>query len=492
MSSATNPAQAAPAASNHEVGLERLSFKEKLAYGFGDFGNGFMFDLGQAFLLKFFTDVAGIPAQWAAGVFVFTKIFDAFMDPIAGSYIDSRRVKGTTGRFRGIMFTSSIALAILTVVTFTTPGSTPTINLIWAYATYMAWGVLYSFTNVPYGSLASVMTQDAQQRAQLASFRQAGSVSALWLTGAGFMAIVYALPNPRLGYPVAAAIMSVVGIIGFFICRQGTKERVPVVRSNEKLTPAIFLHTIGSNRPLLVLILMTLFSISSYNLVTQMVVYYTQYYLGDKGLVGIVNMISIGVSILVIPAIPLLARLFGKKWTAVGGFAVASLAYLVNLLFSGQNVVLFTILLSISYMGIALPNGITWALVSDIIDYGQWKTGTRREGITYSVFNFGRKLAQALAGGIAAFGLAQIGYVANAKQSADVLGGMHFLQTGVPAIGLAIAGCILAFLYPLSDDRHADIVREIHTRDAGKEVIEDAAVAIDETAAPVITTEGNR
>lgn len=460
-----------------QVGLEKLSFKEKVCYGFGDFGNGFMFDLGQAFLLKFFTDVAGIPAAWAAGVFVFTKIFDAFMDPIAGSVIDGRKKTGKYGRFRGIMFGSSIGLAILTVVTFTTPGSTPSVNLIWAYATYMMWGVLYSFTNVPYGSLASVMTQDAQQRSQLASFRQAGSVTALWLTGLCFMGIVYALPNPRLGYPVAAAIMAVVGVIGFGICRAGTKERVPVARSTEKLTPKAFFSTIGQNTPLLVLILMTLFSISSYNLVTQMVVYYTQYYLGDKSLIGVVNGISIGVSILVIFAIPPLTKVFGKKWTAVGGFAVASLAYLCNLLFSGQNVVVFTILLTISYMGVALPNGITWAMVSDIIDYGQWKTGVRREGITYSVFNFGRKLAQALAGGIAAFGLSKIGYVANKQQSPEVLQGMHFLQTGVPCIGLAIAGAILAFMYPLSDDRHAEIVKEIHSRDAGKEIVEDGSAA---------------
>jgi glycoside/pentoside/hexuronide:cation symporter, GPH family len=465
-----------------KIGHGPLPLKEKIAYAFGDFGNGFMFDLGQAFLLKFFTDVAGIPAVDAAFVFVFTKIFDAFMDPIAGAFIDSRKVNGKGGRFRGIMFRSSIALALLTVLTFLTPGATPTVNLIYAYVSYMAWGVLYSFTNVPYGSLASVMTQDAQQRAQLASFRQAGSVSALLITGVAFMPIVFAVGNPRTGYAIAAVVMSIVGVLGFLIARTFTVERVPVARTHVKLTPKDFITTVGSNRPLLVLILMTLFSISAYNLATAMIVYFTQYYLGDKTLVSIVNLISIGASILVIPAVPLLARILGKKRTAILGFGLASGAYLVNLIVP-TNVVLFTVLLSLSYIGVALPNSIQWAFVSDIIDYGQWKTGTRREGITYSVFNLSRKLAQALAASLAGFGLASIGYHANQVQTPATLTGMKFLQVGFPAIGLALAGCILAFLYPLSDKMHADLVKEIHERDAGVETLDDVA-ALGLTAAP--------
>lgn len=465
-------AVAGPAA----VGKEKLSFAEKVSYGFGDFGNGFMFDLGQAFLLKFFTDVAGIPAVSAAFVFVVTKVFDAFMDPIAGTYIDTRKVTGHSGRFRGIMFRSSIALALLTVLTFVTPGSTPTWNLVYAYISYMAWGVLYSFTNVPYGSLASVMTQDSQQRAQLASFRQAGSVSALLLTGVLFMPIVYAFDNPRVGYAVAAAVMSVIGVIGFFIALTGTRERVPVARCDEKMTFGEFGRTITGNRPLLVLILMTVFSIAAYNLATAMIVYFTQYYLGNKSLVSTVNLISIGSSILVIPAIPLLTRLLGKKRTALFGFALAAAAYLVNLLVP-TNVVVFTILLSLSYIGVALPNSIQWALVSDVIDYGHWKNGTRREGITYSAFNFSRKIAQAVAASLAGFGLGAIGYVANQPQTEATLTGMKFLQVGFPAIGLAIAGCILAFLYPLPDKLHTELVEQIHARDAGREVPDEVAVA---------------
>ena len=136
---------------NEEVktGNTKLSLKEKISYGFGDFGNGFMFDLGQAYLTKFFIDACGIGAGAVAGIFSITKIFDAFMDPIAGSAIDQSKGLGRFGKFRPIMMISSIILGLLTVVTFTMPNVSPSTKIIYAYATYMLWGLVYSFTNVP-------------------------------------------------------------------------------------------------------------------------------------------------------------------------------------------------------------------------------------------------------------------------------------------------------------------------------------------------------
>jgi GPH family glycoside/pentoside/hexuronide:cation symporter len=457
----------------------RLPLKDKIAYGLGDMGNGFMFDLGQAYLLKFYTDVAGIPPAAAAGVFVFTKIFDAFMDPVAGIAVDRRKGGGRHGRFKPVMMYSSIALAVLTVVTFLTPGGTDGVNLVYAYGSYMAWGVLYSFTNVPYGSLASVMTQEPTQRAQLASFRQAGSVSALLITGVAFMPIVGAFGSERVGFAAAAAAMAVVGVLGFYATFRGTTESVPVVRSDERITPRSFVTTVVQNRPLLVLILMTVFSISAYNIKPAMIVYFTDYNLQNQDLLAVVNMFGIGSSILAILTIPWLVARFGKKTVALGGFALAAVADALNFLLPTSTVT-FTILYSLSFVGVALPNGITWAMVSDVIDYGHWRSGTRREGITYSMFNFSRKIAQALAGGAAGFGLSVIGYVPRftsdpdlADQAGGILQGIKALQTLYPAIALTLAGAVLFFLYPLTDRRVTQIVTETREREAGVAVADE-------------------
>ncbi len=440
---------------------ERLKLKEKLAYGAGDFGNGFMFDLGQAYLLKFYTDICGISGIAAGGIFLFTKIFDAFMDPLAGSFIDRRKAT-KMGKYKPVMFFSSIILAILTVITFLTPDVSIQGKLVFAYATYMAWGVLYSFTNVPYGSLGASITQNVQDRTLLASFRQAGSLGALLITGVIFMPLVALFPSERIGYPLVAGIMSLVGVIAFYFTFRCTHERVPLPPQEKAGVKELF-HTVISNKPLLVLILMTVFSISAYNIKTAMLIYFCQYNLGDVYLMSYINFIIIGCSVLSIFIIPYLVKLFGKKNTAILGFLIGCSADLINFLMP-SNPVTFTILATIAFVGISIPNGITWAFVSDTIDYSEWKTGSRNAGTTYAAFNFSRKLAQSISGFASGIGLTLVGYIPHAKQTSGALLGIKGLLMLYPAIAMFIAAGVIWFLYGLNDNRYNQMVAELNQR----------------------------
>ena len=118
-------------------------------------------------------------------------------------------------------------------------------------------------------------------------------------------------------------------------------------------------------------------------------------------------------------------------------------------------------------------------MVSDVIDFGHWRTGKRREGITYSMFNFSRKIAQSIAGGLAGFGLSLVGYVANAAQTRGTLLGMKALQTLYPCIAFLIAAAVLLFLYSLTDARQAQIVAELRASDQVAEVDGDVEGEID-------------
>lgn len=443
---------------------QKLSLKEKISYGMGDFGNGFMFDLGQLYLMKFFTDVAGIPAVAAGGIFLVSKFFAAIVDPIVGSSIDYRKNIGPRGKFRPYLVMGSIILAILTVFTFISPNLSPTGKLIYAYASYMIWGVGYSFVNIPYGSLGSVITQDAKDRTSLASFRQAGSLGALFITSVVVMPMIVWFSNPKVGYPVVMAIMSLIGVLSFIVCYRNTKERFVAQKViKEKLTLKAIVKTFISNRPLLTLVLMTIFTISAYNLKSAMLVYFAQYNLGNVKLMAYMNFIIIGSSFLGVIFLPKLVKLFGKKQAAMVGLTISVAADTVNF-FMPNNIYVFTILASIAFIGISIPNGITWALVSDIIDYGEWKSGERKEGTTYSLFNFSRKLAQALSGFLSGIGLGLIGYVPNVAQKAGTLIGIKGLLLLYPAVSLGIAIAVIGFMYNLTDKRHAEIVKELQAR----------------------------
>lgn len=450
-----------------ETGNKKLSWKEKISYGFGDCGNGFMFDLGQAYLTKYWIDVCTIPAAAVAGIFAFTKIFDAFMDPIAGSLIDSRKNIGSRGKFRPVMMLSSIALAVLTVITFTMPeffsGGQ---KVAFAYGAYMLWGLVYSFTNIPYGSLASVMTRDVNERSQLATTRQAGSITAQLLTGMGFVPILLMFNNPHQGFLAAAAIMAVIGVGGFYVCYRNTREHVAINRNTNAEQKAGFkdyAKVVLTNKPLICLILMTLFTISAMNTNNQMMIFFCQYNLGNMALQPVINGIMMGCSVLGIFMMPKLVAKFGKKKTAIGGLLIGCVANILNFIIP-TNVYSFVILVTIGYAALAIPNGITWAFVSDVIDYGQWHNGIRKEGITYAAFNFSRKIAQALAAVVSSGILVLTGYVANAVQAENTLTGIKAAMTLYPGVALGCAAIILGILYNLSDETYKKIAKDL---DAG-------------------------
>jgi glycoside/pentoside/hexuronide:cation symporter, GPH family len=444
-----------------DQGTKKIPTKEKALYGFGDFGNGFMFDIGQSYLMHFYTDVAGISAAAAAGVFSLTKIFDAFMDPLAGSLIDSRAA-GPRGKFRPVMMLSAIILAVMTVVSFTMPDLSMGGKIAWAYGTYMAWGLVYSFTNVPYGSLASVMTRNVEERSFMASTRQAGSIGAQLVTGVAFVPMLAMFSNPKIGYPVTAAIMAFIGVIGFFIAYKGTKEHIVTEspKGKAKSSAKDYFKVVFTNRPLWCLVLMTLFTISAMNTNNAMMIYFTQYNLGNLGLQPIINFIQMGSSVLGIMLIPMLVRRLGKKKTAMAGLLVGVIADGLNFVIP-TNLYTFIVLVSIGYAALAISNGVTWAFVSDAIDYGHWHTGVRKEGVTYAAFNFSRKIAQSLAALVSAGVLAATGYVANAHQTAGTLLGIKGTMTLYPAVALLLAAIIIGFLYNLSDEKFKNIASDL-------------------------------
>lgn len=439
----------------------KLSLKEKIAYGVGDLGNGFTFDLGQAYLLKFYTDVCGIGGAAAGGIFLFSKIFDAFMDVLAGSYVDKRKAS-RSGKYRPVMMFSAVILALLTVITFVAPEISTQGKLVYAYASYMIWGFWYSMVNIPYGSLAAAMTQDVNDRTQLASFRQAGSLLALLITGVIFMPIVMLFSSTKLGFPIAAAAMAIVGVMSHLYCYRHTREYIQP-QANEKIHFHDLKAALLQNKPLGILILMSLFTISAYNIKIAMLVYFCQYNLGNVGLMAIINFIIIGSSVISIAAIPKLVKIFGKKNTMLLGFSISIIADLINF-FTPSSPISFTILATIAFVAISIPNGIVWALISDIIDFGEWKTGKRAAGVTYAAFSFSRKLAQSISGFAAGLGLTLIGYIPNAIQSHHALLGIKGLLLLYPAITIGVATLIIWLWYELTDKRCNEIVAELHDR----------------------------
>lgn len=445
----------------------RLSLKEKLAYGAGDLGNGFMFDLGQIYLLKFYTDVLGISAAYGGLVFLVSKLFDAFVDSGVGTWVDSRQNIGKRGKFRPFILFGTVPLAITTLISFLSPNLSTGGKVVWAFITYMLFNATYSIVNIPYGSLAASMTKNPVDRASLASFRSLGSQAALFLTGLAVVPIVMKFDSPQVGYPVAIALMGVVGVIFHLICYAGVKENEVVVKPKEQKQPvAKAFGALFKNRPFMILITLTLFMILANFLKLQVHLFYVQYNLGNAALIGSISTVNLLMALAGIAVTTPLVAKIGKKGAVVIGLAGAIIFDALNYLFFGDQVGTFLTFHAIGYFFFMIPNTVIWALIADIVEYGEWMTGERTEGVIYSSYSFVRKVSQALAGFLPGMILTAIGYVPNAVQSAGALAGLKAMEFIIPAGCSLVALVVFGLFYNLTDKRHKEIVEEIATRKA--------------------------
>ena len=343
-------------------------------------------------------------------------------------------------------------------------------------------GLLYSMVNIPYGSLASAMTQSVNERAKLVSWRMWGSAFAgVFLTyliaprissvqkqitaaqNAGDTAALAGLQDQMqtiftqttLGFVVLGGLCF---LMVFFNCRE------QVVRTEAKTTIKDTINTLKLNKPLQILCLSSLFYLTGVYAVGPATAYYARYILGDISWTAPITLVNAGIGLLVTPFIPFVIRRIGKKnlfqfcglFTVVGGIA---------LFFSPAGAaVLALIFLAIKGVGASLINVAMFGLEADTVEYGEWKNGVRTEGATYAISSFTRKVTQSFGGLAGAWLLALGGYVAGAQtQPESALVAIRAAIGLVPA-AVAVIAMIIFWKYPLNDDFFRKIRNETETR----------------------------
>ncbi|MCH4172242.1 MAG: MFS transporter [Lactobacillus sp.] len=438
-----------------------LTFREKAAYGLGDLGNGLMFQMAQLFLLKFYTDVLQIPAYWGGLIFLIAKFFDAFVDTGIGAIVDAQTKISPKGKFRPFILYGSVFLGLATIACFITPNFGETGRIIYAFVSYNIMGVCYSVVNIPYGSLASVMSTDSGDRTALAASRNLTGQLAALLTGAAVIPMVYFFSTPKTGYLLTVVIFATAGVISQLLCYKGTKERIVNHTPRQKGDGLKSLKGLVHNKPFLILSVFTILSIGAMFLKIGIQLYYFQYVLGQEGLVSLVSVLS---AVAIIPAVVLatpLVRRIGKKNVALIGTFGFVIAETVNYFFTGHAVTSYLVVNTISYMFLGFSNTVAFAFVNDVIDYGEAQTGIRSEGIIYSGYSFVRKISQGIAGFVPGFALSMTGYVANRTQSSATLAGISAVYFLIPAVASIIAVVIFYFGYDLTDKKHDAIVASL-------------------------------
>lgn len=442
---------------------QQLSWRAIVGYSLGDVANNFAFAMGALFLLSYYTDVAGVGAAAAGTMLLLVRVFDAFADVFAGRVVDS--VNTRWGKFRPFLLFGTAPLMIFSVLVFWVPTDwSHSSKVVYAYLTYMGLGLCYSLVNIPYGSLATAMTQQLQSRARLGAAR--GIAASLTFVCLAFLigpSIKNSSPEEMVSvYHFWTIVLAIAGMVLYFICFKSTRENV--VRNVAQPSLKISLQTLKRNRPLFMLCIGALCVLISTFAVSASSLFYVRYVLNDTGLFTVLVLVQnlVG-TVASAPLVPGMVARIGKKNTFLIGALLGTCGYLLFFWVSVWSLPVALVALAIASIGQGVTMTVMWALEADTVEYGEYLTGVRIEGLTYSLFSFTRKCGQAIGGSIPAFILGLSGYIANQAQTPEVIMGIRTSIALVPC-GFMLLAFVIIWFYPLTDKKFKEIVVEIDNR----------------------------
>lgn len=455
-----------------------IKLKDKIGYALGDMGGLLTFSLIGAFQNKFYTDVLGISPSKIVVLILVARLWDAINDPIWGAFIDSRKPT-KQGKFRPYIFWFSIPMAVSAVMMFIViPGLREAQYLLFAYITYIAYGMLYTTVNIPYGSLASVITDDENERSSLSMWRSIGAgigglpgiiiLPMLVYTTTGTYAngtSIQTLDGSKL--TICVAVLAAISVLVYFGHYKLTKERIaPPERKKGDYSVMRTIKDLLKNRPFIMMCLASMLLIAFQFYYQSTYTYlFTDYY-HKPGLYSLVTICTYLPMVIFIPIMNKLIDKFGKKELCAFGAAFAAVFSFILYFVKTDNPYVFLAFTFLSGLGQTFLVLEVWALVMDVIDYHEYKTHRREESTAYAFFSFTRKLGQTLAGvGLNAL-LAVINYDSEASKMGqalpdEVLSKLYDISTLIPAIALLLMAVILTFGYNLGKKKLAALHTEL-------------------------------
>lgn len=453
---------------------EKTSVKLAFGYGMGEVANQISWYMINTYLTIFYTDAVGLSASAISLIMLIARVWDVVNDPIMGSIADKTNTRW--GRFRPYLMFAPPFLAVFNILTFTVFPVTGSLKVILCLITYIGTGMVYTVIVTAHGALVNVIAIDSQVRMNLSTARGIGSAIISFVLSAVVMPMILFFSggdgeaaNAR-GYFGAAVVLSIVMIPGFlieaFLCREKYTDQLHHVSAGAPAEKKSFLTNLKDlcrNEELLKIVIMTFFGAICVTARMSLLAYYVIYVVGSYTAVGLVFSVMTAAQFVGTMLIPVATKIFGKKkYMLILTFIMIG-AFLGIYFFVGSNIPL---LLVFSFLcGLCNSSGsLSYGFVSDSIEYGAWKLGTRQEGLAASFLSLSVKAATAFCGVAGVQMLALVGYVANAEQSASTMQGINFVVNIIPAICGTIS-LIPLFMYKLTEDRVAEIRGELDERE---------------------------
>ena len=450
-----------------------FGMRDKIGYLFGDFGNDFTFVLSSSFLMKFYTDVMGVDGFVVGIVMMVARFVDAFTDVTMGRICDRSRIL-PAGKFKPWLLRMSGPVAIASFLIYQSglKDMPMTFKIVWLFVTYILWGsIFYTSINIPYGSMASAISAEPGDRQSLSTYRTMGGTLAGLLIGAGVPMLAYDEVNGNmvlngLRFTMIAGVFSVLAVVCYLICYALVTERIRTESYETKGAKNGVFHMLANaikNKALISIIVASIVMLLAQLTMQSMANYvYPNFYRSTAAQSASSIVMLVSMLIAAVLARPVAERIGKAELSSIANLLAAVICVLLFLM-RPQNVWVYVLFMALCWLGLGMFSMVSWALITDVIDYSEIRNGVREDGSVYALYSFARKMGQAAAAGVSGFLLTLIGYTQETAFDTQVINGIYNISTLVPAIGFGLLAAILWFWYPLHKkqvDENVTLLRE--------------------------------
>ena len=460
-------------------GYRKFGVVDRLAYAAGDLGCNMSFAL-KGTVQIFWTQYMGVSLEAMAVLMMIVQVWDAINDPVIGSMVDADKHTYKRNKFLQYIWVGSLGLLVAGAAMFIPfPQAPMVLKYVLFIVGYVLWDAFYTIANVPYGSLLSLITNDPGDRATLSVFRSVGSMVGNMLPAMILPFLIYDADDNLKGNVVffAALIMGGIGFLCFQFMIKNTVFRVErEVKCNEEETPKFnVIKAFGSffrNRAAVGATLAPVGQfIGMYGASYATTAMYQSYFNAAQ-LSGVMGMISYIPMFLFMPFATKIVMKFGKKESVTVGAIITMVGYALLLIVpmppNTTGMIIWAACSLIAGLGGGLYSAVSWSLMADAMDYGEWKTGVREEGTTYALHSFFRKLAQGIGPSIGMVVAGALGFVESmgGQQTFEVALRMRYQAAAFYMISGVMQFIGLGIVYNLDKKTMAQMQADLAARKA--------------------------
>lgn len=449
-----------------------IGMKDKLGYAFGDLASCLVFGLTQSVLNKYYTDVLEISVLHVMIMTVIARIWDAVNDPIWGRIID-RAPRRADGRYRRWIRIFSLPVALAAVLMFlNVKGLAPGGRLAYIYVSYILFGMLYTCINIPYGSLAQVITSDDRERSSLSVFRSIGStfgaMPAMALASLCYVSVNGVKQMSHTRVFLGACLIAALSVVFYLLCYAWTKERVPSEPApRQKGQTAKVVKALFRSRPFMAVSLASMLFLAAQMFGQGYNTYLFHHFFQKPGLTMLPTVFQyLPVAVIMFFATKL-GNKFGRREVCCCGVLLAAVFYIALFLLALAGITNVWLYLAANLMagiGTAFLFLLVWVLATDAIDYNKVRYGVNDEATSYAFYTFMRKLGQTVATVLINVPLLRIGYDGSKLRESGLtqsaLKTMYNYSVMIPAVLFLLVFLLLWFVYPLSRQKVAELQAE--------------------------------